>query len=139
MSAKHKENKSVNLDMPLILRSIDERTKFGLNSIFEGGNSLGTIKEESLLKKRIEKLNDKFYQETEKYMVNKLELEHSSEKLFSLLFKQIGLYIEEIDRLNTVVNRKSENEKEVKNLSKISRKRIKLLNLMYTLRILYKI
>jgi hypothetical protein len=138
MSVKHKENRSVNLDMPLVLRSLDERTKFGLNFLFESGNNLGTVKEDCFLKKRIDKLNSKFYTETEKYMNYKLELERSNEKLFSLLVKEIGLYIEEIDRLNAIANRKTENDKEVKNLSKKSRKKIKFLITIFTLKIQYK-
>ena len=114
MSVKHKENKSINIDTVFTLKGHDEKSKVPLKELFEGGSILGTIKEESLLKKRIELLNSKFYQETDKYLANKLDMERSYEVLFCLLFKQIGLYIEEIDHLNSIANKKCDGEVEVK-------------------------
>jgi hypothetical protein len=113
MSVKPKE-RLINSETPTLLRILDEKIKLPLNYIFEGSSNLGTIKEENLLKKRIDKLNTKFCQESEKLVNFKIELERSNEKLFSILFKQIGLYVEEIDKINaTTVGKKSDFDKEV--------------------------
>lgn len=62
-------------------------------------------KTDILFKKRIDKLNVKFYLETEKCMDARTheEIEKSHDKLFLILFKQISLYIEEIERLNKYI------------------------------------
>lgn len=62
-------------------------------------------KTDILFKKRIDKLNVKFYLETEKCMDARTheEIEKSHDKLFLILFKQISLYIEEIERLNKFI------------------------------------
>jgi hypothetical protein len=59
--------------------------------------------EESLFKQRIDKLNLKFYLETEKYLTNGEDIEKCQDQLFIILFKQISLYIEEIERLNKIL------------------------------------
>lgn len=59
--------------------------------------------EESLFKQRIDKLNLKFYLETEKYLTNGDDIEKCQDQLFIILFKQISLYIEEIERLNKIL------------------------------------
>ena len=55
--------------------------------------------ETSLFKKKCENLNLKFYWETESLNFQK-EIPHPYYKLFLILFKEISLYIEEIERLN---------------------------------------
>ena len=55
--------------------------------------------ETSLFKKKCENLNLKFYWETESLNFQK-EIPHPYSKLFLILFKEISLYIEEIERLN---------------------------------------
>jgi hypothetical protein len=72
-------------------------------------------KEESLFKKRIDKLNLKFYMETEKYLNNKLDIGKCQDQLFIILFKQISLYIEEIERLNKLLKNKIDNKEEDQN------------------------
>lgn len=62
------------------------------------------IKEEAYLsfRKKIDKLNIKFYIETERYLKNKSnqsQTEKHQEFLFLILFKQISLYNEEVERL----------------------------------------
>jgi hypothetical protein len=59
--------------------------------------------EDSLFKRRLDKLNLKFYIETEKYLNNKEDIQNCQKELFIILFKQINLYIEEIERLNKVI------------------------------------
>lgn len=73
-------------------------------------NSLNTFynKEDSLFKRRIDKLNIKFYIETEKFMTNKQDIKECQDQLFFILFKQISLYLEEIERLNKLVTEKKD-------------------------------
>lgn len=66
---------------------------------------------ESLFKKRIDKLNMKFYLETEKYLNNTQDMGNCQDKLFLILFKQISLYMEEVNRLNLLLRGKAELEK----------------------------
>jgi hypothetical protein len=70
-------------------------------------------KEDSLFKKRLEKLNFKFYTETEKFLNNKQDMESSQDQLFVILFKQISLYMEENERLNKLLKEKEDNDKHV--------------------------
>jgi hypothetical protein len=67
-------------------------------------------KEESTFKKRIDKLNLKFYLETEKYLNNTEDEGKCQNQLFIILFQQISLYIEEIERLNKSIQEKNELE-----------------------------
>ena len=58
-------------------------------------------------KKEIDSLNLKFYLETERYLSNKNKSEKCQTALFIILFKQINVYIKEIERLNLIlVNKK---------------------------------
>jgi hypothetical protein len=66
--------------------------------------------ETSAFKKRCDKLNLKFYWETES-LANQKEIPHPYNKLFIILFKEISLYIEEIERLNKQLRQKNKNEK----------------------------
>jgi len=65
-------------------------------------------REDSTFKKNIDKLNQKFYAETNKYLTVKAELEKSHDNLFCILFKQISHYIEERDKLNSKLKEKDE-------------------------------
>ena len=60
---------------------------------------------ESNFKHNIDQLNLKFYLETEKILSpsNKVDQSENQTKLLLILFKQINLYIKEIERLNTVI------------------------------------
>jgi len=78
--------------------------EFNLNAL----NNLYS-REDSFFKKNIDKLNQKFYAETNKYLTIKAELEKSHDNLFCILFKQISHYIEEIDKLNSKLKEKDEN------------------------------
>lgn len=68
-------------------------------------------KEDSNFKKSIDKLNLKFYSESNKFLGIKGELEKSQDNLFIILFKQISSYIEEIEKLNIKLKEKEEKEK----------------------------
>lgn len=60
---------------------------------------------DSNFKHHIDQLNLKFYLETEKILApnNNIDQTENQNKLFLILFKQINLYIKEIERLNTVI------------------------------------
>ena len=66
--------------------------------------------ETSIFKKKCEKLNLKFYYESEALSSQK-EIPYPYNKLFIILFKEISLYIEEIERLNKQLRQKNKNEK----------------------------
>ena len=93
----------------------EEKQKVYLSNLIDNininNNANSFYKEDSLFKKRLEKLNYKFYTETEKYLNNKLEVESSQDQLFVILFKQISLYMEENERLNQLLKEKSETDK----------------------------
>lgn len=56
-----------------------------------------------LFRKKIDKLNLKFYVETDKYLHNQNDMDKCQDQLFIILFKQITLYSEEVERLNTMI------------------------------------
>ena len=58
---------------------------------------------ESEFKNKIDSLNLKFYLETEKYLCNQNKKVKTQTSLFIILFKQINIYIEEIQRLNMII------------------------------------
>jgi len=62
----------------------------------------------SLFKQKIDNLNLKFYLETEKYLNNTKQHDHNRNQklqanLFIILFQQINVFIEEIERLNKII------------------------------------
>ena len=66
-------------------------------------------------KKQIDDLNLKYYLETEKYLSSKVKDEKCQNSLFVILFKQIGVYIAEIERLNILLSDKKYNTKSIIN------------------------
>ena len=64
----------------------------------------------SIFMKKIQKLNLKFYWTTEVFLNDK-NIEYPYNKLFLILFKEISLYIDEIERLNKQLKLKTKNEK----------------------------
>jgi hypothetical protein len=85
--------------------------------MFENINNLHNLynKDDSEFKKKIDKLNFKFYLETDRFLNFKTEIDKSQDNLFLLLFKQVSLYIEEIEKLNVKLKHKEEVQKETKN------------------------
>lgn len=96
----------------------EDKIRMNLSNIIDNINSNNLShfypKDESLFKRRIDKLNFKFYVETEKYLTNKNDMEKCQDALFIILFKQISLYIEEVERLNYLLEEKIEDEKSFK-------------------------
>ena len=81
--------------------SKNEERKF---SVFEriNLNNLSNFyqNDDSSFKKKVDKYKQKFYIETEKFVTLKSDVEKSQDHLFLLLFEQISIYVEEIERLN---------------------------------------
>jgi hypothetical protein len=96
----------------------ETKTRSSLVVLIENLNLKGLLDyyspEESLFKKRIDKLNIKFYMETEEILNNNQELDTRYDQLFIILFKQISLYIEEIEKLNNLIREQQGTEKTVK-------------------------
>jgi hypothetical protein len=79
-------------------------------------------------KKQIDSLNLKFYLETEKYLANKNKYEKCQTSLFIILFKQINVYIKEIERLNLIiVNKKFDPQHIMERTDEIIKKQNELL------------
>ena len=85
-------------------------------------------KDEYKLKKNLDKLNQKFTFESNKYISIKAELEKTQDNLFYILFKQITYYIEEVEKLNFKIKEKDENLKFYKTKCEDVNK---LINLVY--------
>jgi len=80
----------------------------------------------SNFKHNIDQLNLKFYLETEKILSqnNNLDIKESQNKLFLILFKQINLYIKEIERLNIIILENNHSPEYIqKKMSILSRKK----------------
>lgn len=91
-------------------RSDNERTQASnLTNLVQNLNLhlTSTSKDNNNFKKKIDKLNYDFYIETEKFLQHKksqpAESEKCQESLFFILFQQIKLYIEEVERLNMLL------------------------------------
>ena len=70
--------------------------------------------DDSIFKQKIDKLNLKFYLETEKYLTNQHNENKCQNSLFIILFQQISLYIGEIERLNLILQEKKADPKFIK-------------------------
>ncbi len=79
----------------IISNLLDNLNKNSLNIFYRDSSSI--------FKKKIDDLNLRFYLETEKYLSNQNKQEKTQSSLFIILFKQIKVYIEEIERLNLII------------------------------------
>ena len=89
--------------------NIDENPNQVVSKILDNinKNSLSTFYDsDSEFKNKIDSLNLKFYLETEKYLSNQNKKIKTQTSLFIILFKQIIIYIEEIERLNLIIIQK---------------------------------
>lgn len=137
MESQHHTNKSsstMNSFRKSLTKSVDGKFRGNSkrsNSKFKSNSNLNRLinnlnlhttphnsREDNIFKKRIEKLNLKFYLETEKYLHHKKDLSTEGEKcqesLFYILFQQISLYIEEVERLNIQLLSASSTENNIK-------------------------
>jgi hypothetical protein len=78
--------------------------------MFENVNNLNSFYNDPEFKKKIEKLNFKFYLETDRFLNFKTEFEKSQDNLFLILFKQVSHYVEEIEKLNQRLKNKEEKQ-----------------------------
>ena len=105
---------------------IDENPNQVVSKILDNinKNSLSTFYDsESEFKNKIDSLNLKFYLETEKYLCNQNKKIKTQTSLFIILFKQIIIYIEEIERLNLIIiNKKYKPENIIKRTDNIAQK-----------------
>ena len=89
--------------------NIDENPNQVVSKILDNinKNSLSSFYDsDSEFKNKIDSLNLKFYLETEKYLCNQNKKIKTQTSLFIILFKQIIIYIEEIERLNLIIIQK---------------------------------
>ena len=89
--------------------NIDENPNQVVSKILDNinKNSLSSFYDsDSVFKNKIDSLNLKFYLETEKYLCNQNKKIKTQTSLFIILFKQIIIYIEEIERLNLIIIQK---------------------------------
>lgn len=76
-------------------KNIDDKRSLA----FESLNDLNILSDPNF-KKKLEKLNMKFYLETDKVNIIKQELEKAQDNLFLIMFRQINVYALEIEKLN---------------------------------------
>ena len=109
------------------LDSIDENSNEVVAKILDtiNKNSLSIFYDsESEFKNKIDSLNLKFYLETEKYLCNQNKKVKTQTSLFIILFKQINIYIEEIQRLNLILlTKKYRPENIIKRTDELSQKK----------------
>ena len=89
----------------LLSRILDTINRNSLSIFYPDSNSD--------FKKKIDSLNLKFYLETEKYLSNKNPSTKCQTSLFIILFKQINIYIEEIERLNLIIIKRKYDPKKI--------------------------
>jgi len=89
-----------------------------IENLSNNGNDLSNIyynkDDGNILMKKINKLNMNFYMLSERYLKNKNDLEQINDNLFLTLFKQISIFIEEIEKLNIKIKEKGNNDKLIK-------------------------
>ena len=96
------------------LNKTDNKNFAAFENINVNNLSIFYNKEDSQFKKKIDKLNLKFYMETDKYLNLKTEIEKAQDNLHLFLFKQIAEFIDEIERLNLKLKDKDNKEKNSK-------------------------
>ena len=107
MNLKKKYNEDLNFQIDNEKENISIKSL--INSIILNNLNDYYDIETSIFKKKCENLNLKFYWETESLPFQK-EIPRQYIKLFIILFKEISLYIEEIERLNKQLREKDKNE-----------------------------
>ena len=124
-----KENKNTN-----IAEEKSDEFNFG-KTIEEMNQSILDLyyDKSSSFKKKIDELNLKFYLETEKYLNNNKINDYARNQklqanLFIILFKQINIFIEEIERLNKIIlDNKYKKEKIMQRTNELNEKKQNIL------------
>jgi hypothetical protein len=114
----HHSNRMNNLsanDASIYIKSDNEKKTTLYDTInantYNAYNTINLKEDPLKYKKKVDKLNLRFYIETDKYLNLKAEIEKSQDNLFLMLFKQISVYMEEIEKLNAKLKDKEENDK----------------------------
>ena len=119
MSSKMKQKFNI-LSPEISSFNIDDQNKINILENFNINNLNNHYsKDDQSFKNKVDKLNFKFYLETDKFLNFKQEIEKSQDNLFLLLFKQISLYVEEIERLNNKLKEKEDSDKIIKNKQEV--------------------
>ena len=124
-----KENKNANMaeeksDEFNFGKTIEEMNQSILDLYYDKSSSF---------KKKIDELNLKFYLETEKYLNNNKINDYARNQklqanLFIILFKQINIFIEEIERLNKIIlDNKYKKEKILQRTNELNEKKQNIL------------
>jgi hypothetical protein len=71
-------------------------------------------REESKFKNTIDFLNFRIYLETQRCLENKKDINICKDQILIILFKEISIFIEEIERLNKILKEKQENQAAIK-------------------------
>ena len=103
------QSKNINETLPGIIDLINENN---LNFFYED--------DKTNFKRNVDYLNIKFYLETEKILASPNN--YNTNNLFLILFKQISLYIKEIERLNILILELKKNNSGNNNISFIDKK-----------------
>ena len=103
------QSKNINETLPGIIDLINENN---LNFFYED--------DKTNFKRNVDYLNIKFYLETEKILASPNN--YNTNNLFLILFKQISLYIKEIERLNILILELKKNNSGNNNVSFIDKK-----------------
>ena len=98
-TSNNKNNQDEKMEEINLIKTIDEMKQNTLDLYYD---------KNSPFKKKIDNLNLKFYLETEKYLNNNKINDHIRNQklqanLFVILFQQINVFIEEIERLNKII------------------------------------
>ncbi len=127
---KEKNNKTINVLSENEKKEI--QTQNAICNIIDviNDNNLNVYYQDnsSNFKHNIDQLNLKFYLETEKILSqnNNLDIKECQNKLFLILFKQINLYIKEIERLNNIILENNHNPEYIqKKMSILSKQKDK--------------
>jgi hypothetical protein len=129
-STQINQNSNNNKNKAILKNSIDNNLDQNSNEVIAkildaiSKNSLNIFYDsESEFKNKIDSLNLKFYLETEKYLSNQNKKAKTQTSLFIILFKQINIYIEEIQRLNMIIlTKKYEPENIIKRTDELNQK-----------------
>jgi K+ transporter len=108
------EIKKINIDILKNNNSHNIKTQNAISNMLDviNDNNLNLFYKDGMskFKYNIDQLNLKFYLETEKILSStQSDLSQNQNKLFLILFKQITLYIKEIERLNLLLIEESKN------------------------------
>lgn len=114
LQIKEKEKKSNKSNTNANNQSNEHYIETLVNTVHNSKFNKYYSKENSNFKEKIDQLNLKFYLKSEKYLSNKTSQVKCQDSLFIILFQQIELYIEEIERLNAIISIRKDSPNSIK-------------------------